>query len=208
MKTSDINLPPIIGVSGVARSGKDTFVAVANAILKKARSDNKGVMRAAFADKVKEDLHQLLVKKVGISAFTSYDHEKKVIRPLLVAYGMMMRGIDEDYWVNRLDMSFKLAQSTGLPMFIPDVRFANEVDYVHKNGGLVVHLSQKGLKPANETEEKHDPIVKEMSDIQLEWENVEGAKELPQDKLEKLLIKELSPVVRSTLKNLHIDAAA
>lgn len=202
MKTSEIKLPPIVGVSGVARSGKDTYVAVANIIMKKATES--GVMRSAFADAVKQDLHKLLVTKVGISAYTQDTEEKKIIRPLLVAYGMMMRGIDEDYWVKRLEMNFKLGQKLNLPLFIPDVRFKNEVHFVHKNGGKIIHLSQKNLGPANETEAEHDPIVKDLADIQLQWNSILRPENSTQVEFERLLEKQLSPDVRATLKKLHV----
>jgi hypothetical protein len=101
-------------------------------------------------------------------------------------------------------MSFKLGQKMNLPLFVSDVRFENEVRFIHENGGKVVHVSQENLGPANDTEAEHDPIVKNLSDIQLKWESVLRPEDSTQVEFERLLEKKLSPDIRATLKKLHV----
>lgn len=165
-----LNLPKVIGLSGVARSGKDTFCLLAAKRLNKSK---QAVMRCAFADNVKADVHQLLVKKAGISAYTNVDKEKELIRPLLVAYGTdLMRKIDENYWIKRLEMSVKAAGEVDATCFITDVRYMNEVDWIKDQGGVIVHVSKNNTKAANEQEEINDPLIKEASDLCISWKHI------------------------------------
>lgn len=170
-----LNIPNIIGLTGVARSGKDTFCLLAAKRLNKSK---QAVMRCAFADNVKADLHQLLIKKVGISAYTNIDKEKELIRPLLVAYGTdLMRKMDESYWIKRLEMSVKAAGQIEATAFITDVRYMNEVEWIKEQGGVIVHISKSDCKPANEEEAKNDPLIQEAADLKVSWDHV-GEKDL------------------------------
>ena len=86
-------------------------------------------MRSGFADAVKADLHQLLVKKAGISAYTEVDYEKKLIRPLMVAYGTsLMRKMNPMHWVQKMQPSLDLAQTVKATLCITDVRYKNEIE--------------------------------------------------------------------------------
>ena len=86
----------LIGVSGLARSGKDLFTTVSQDILKERGLKTE---RYALAYELKNDLKQLIHKKTGIDVFTENTEEKTIIRPLLVAYGDVMRKISEGkYW--------------------------------------------------------------------------------------------------------------
>lgn len=174
-----LNLPKIIGISGVARSGKDTFCLLSAKRLNKSK---QVAMRCAFADNVKADLHQLLIKKAGISAYTNLDKEKELIRPLLVAYGTdLMRKVDEDYWIKRLELTVKAAGQIDATAFITDVRYMNEVEWIQEQGGKIIHITKKGTKPANEQEEINDPLIKDAADLLVEWDHV------GEDNLEKKL---------------------
>jgi len=185
-------IPKVIGLTGVARCGKDTFCLLAAKRLNKAKQP---VMRCAFADNVKADLHQLLVKKAGISAYTNIDKEKELIRPLLVAYGTdLMRKIDEDYWIKRLEMSVKAAGQIDATAFITDVRYMNEVEWIKEQGGAIIHISKTGCKPANEEEAKNDPLIQDTADLKIHWDHI-GDKDLE---------KKLSPKVTRALGKLVI----
>ena len=78
----------LVGISGLARSGKDSIYLKCEPILK-----NMGysVKRVAFADCLKSECDELLSKYTGISAFTENTEEKEIIRPLLVTYGTHIR---------------------------------------------------------------------------------------------------------------------
>tara|TARA_B100000579_G_scaffold437980_1_gene470486 strand:- start:5578 stop:6168 length:591 start_codon:yes stop_codon:yes gene_type:complete len=161
------HFPKIIGVAGVARAGKDTFFKYISECV------DVSISRIAFADELKKDLNNFMKAKAGISPFTNVTEEKNIIRPMLVAYGCMMRDISNGrYWVSKIDTLIK--QSYDPYFCITDVRFPNEVDYIQKNSGIVVHLSRldengKTIPPANEEEEAQDPIIKEKADYCISW---------------------------------------
>ena len=170
MKISEIKLPPVLGLCGLARCGKDTFCSLTAEILSKY---DKRLMRSGFADQVKADLHQLLVSKVGISAYTEISEEKELIRPLLVEYGTgLMRKINKDVWVERMKLSFDLAKHTKVPLVITDVRYENEIDWIHSEEGKVIYIEQEGNKAPNKEEKKNDPIMRKKSDCFVKWEKV------------------------------------
>ena len=167
---NELNLPKIIGITGVARSGKDSYFLLAT---KRLNKSNQKTMRCAFADAVKQDCHQLLIKKSGISAFTKDDDEKKLIRPLLVAYGhSLMRQIDPDYWVKRLELSLALGEKINATQFITDVRYINEVNFIKEKGGKIVHIEKENCPPANDEEAENDPLIKDIADIHIRWKHV------------------------------------
>lgn len=161
----------LYGVSGVARSGKDTFGLYFKKLLE---SKGQSVELLSFAKSLKADIDPFLTEKVGISAFTQDTEEKSIIRPLLVAYGMTMRTIDENYWIKKTSKSLIENMSRNVVSIITDVRFPNEIKFIktHTNA-CVIHLSRllnnALIPPANEEEAQHDPLCIELSDVQIEW---------------------------------------
>ncbi len=183
------NIPDIVGISGFAQTGKDTLFILAHEILDK--KDVK-ITRAAFADGVKQDLHQLLVKKAGISAFTNDPEEKKLIRPLLVEYGTgLMRRLDPEYWIRRMERSIELGKTVGAKVFITDLRYPNELEWLKSKGGKLIHITKTGSEPANEEEEKQDPFLKKGADVKIEWDHVGKSK-----------LKSLKVKVRKAIKDI------
>jgi len=183
------NIPDIVGISGFAQTGKDTLFILAHEILDK---EDIKITRAAFADGVKQDLHQLLVKKAGISAFTNDPEEKKLIRPLLVEYGTgLMRRLDPEYWIRRMERSIELGKTIGAKVFITDLRYPNELEWLKSKGGKLIHITKTGSGPANEEEEKQDPFLKKGADVKLEWNHVGKPK-----------LKSLKAKVRKAIKEI------
>jgi hypothetical protein len=165
-----LNIPEIVAITGFAQTGKDTFFLLAHESLGK--QDTKTV-RGAFADGVKGDLHQLLVKRAGISAYTNDPKEKEMIRPILVAYGTgLMRKLDPQYWIRRMERSIELGKRVDAKVFITDLRYPNELEWLRSKGGKLIHITKTGSKPANSEERKADPILKEKADVLVEWEHV------------------------------------
>lgn len=190
MKISEIKLPDVIGVAGLARSGKDTFAALSAKILSKY---DKKIMKGGFAHAVKADLHQLLVSKVGISAYTEIDEEKKLIRPLLVEYGTgLMRKINKNVWVERAKPMLDLARTTKLPLFLTDVRYENEIEWIKSEGGKIVYIEQNGIKPPNAEERKNDPKMRKSADFFLNWDFVGDENILKLKPKVTKILKELS----------------
>lgn len=170
MKISEIKLPRVIGICGVARAGKDTVCLLAQHVLDKTEQN---LMRAGFADAVKADLHKLLVSRVGISAYTENSAEKELIRPLMVEYGTgLMRKLNEDVWIERMKPQLDLAKTVNTTLCITDVRYKNEVEWIKENEGVIIYVEQEGADPANEEERKNDPIIKSMADEIISWKKV------------------------------------
>ena len=158
----------IIGISGLARCGKDSFFNIASNILEEEGIKTK---RFAFADCLKSECNEILEKYTGISAFTENTSEKEIIRPLLVTYGThIRRKINPNCWIDKIDNEVKLFSTNELS-FITDVRFENEIDWVKNIGGKSIHITREGILPPNKEEAENDPILSRKSDIKFSWKN-------------------------------------
>jgi len=183
----------VIGVSGLARSGKDLFTTVAQDILE--TEYNFTTDRCALAFELKRDLDDLISGKTGIDVFTEDTGEKNIIRPLLVAYGDVMRKVSEGkYWTNKLNDRIK--SSSADIFFVTDIRHdfypEDEAMWIKKvKSGKLVHITRYKMGPApskrhittstpvkiydappNDHERFHDPKVKKAADFAFEWEDV------------------------------------
>tara|TARA_A200000159_G_C7173733_1_gene276533 strand:+ start:151 stop:696 length:546 start_codon:yes stop_codon:yes gene_type:complete len=152
----------IIGITGVARVGKDTLFKCISDI-----NSNIRVRRAAFADELKNECDDFLRKNINISAFTERDEEKSIIRPFLVTYGThVRRKLDKNCWIKKLNEKINASEESE-SFIITDVRFENEAKWIKNKKGILVHLSRQGILPANKDESEQDPILKSMSDIKV-----------------------------------------
>jgi hypothetical protein len=159
----------VIGISGLARSGKDSFYEISKPLLKQMGIKHK---RYAFADCLKHECDPFLIRNVNISAFTENSEEKALIRPFLVTYGThIRRKLDENCWIDKINDSVKSEVKSGKLVFITDVRFPNEINWVHDIGGESIHITRKGISPPNEDETKNDPILREKSRHKITWED-------------------------------------
>tara|TARA_R100000008_G_C3586235_1_gene172555 strand:- start:780 stop:1385 length:606 start_codon:yes stop_codon:yes gene_type:complete len=158
----------LIGVAGLARSGKDTFCNHALCFLA-----DKGITctRKAFADRLKKDLLPLGTGPIGINPFTGNPKEKEIIRPLLVAYGTdVMRKLDPKWWIRHLENDLEICRELKILPIITDVRYPNEIDWIQKKmGGVCVHVSRIGNRPPNKEERTNNPILRDQSDYRLRW---------------------------------------
>jgi len=179
--------PIIIGIGGLAMSGKDTFVKIAKKILK---YNGYSCIKLAFADALKEELNTFTRKYYNVSVWTNDTKEKNLIRRSMVSHGCIMRDIDAKYWIKKIDQAIENIHFNEDIVFIGDCRFPNEVDWVHEKwGGWVVHLKKYTImevceghghyefekvfdKAPNEEEAKNDPLVEVQADFKLELENV------------------------------------
>lgn len=165
----------IIGISGVARSGKDTL---ANNFVKIFKHLGIKAKRYAFADELKREVRPFLKKKTGLDSFTQNDDEKKMIRPFLVAYGThIRRALNENCWIDTLSSYLKDDEIA----IISDVRYKNEADWIQKNGFLI-HIARLDkennlIEPANPEELKNDPILQAQANLSYVWQTVEESKE-------------------------------
>lgn len=126
--------------------------------------------RFAFADVLKKECDPLLKLNAGISSFTCVPREKELIRPLLVTYGThIRRKLDPECWINKIkdDVLKKLDQ--GYYVFITDVRYINEVQWIQSEGGLILNIQREGVGPANSEEEEGAKSIKGLANAQVCW---------------------------------------
>lgn len=185
----------VIGLCGVAQSGKDTFCEIAIELFKK---QNIQAKRVSFADALKKDVESFLLEKIGISSFTTNTKEKTLIRDFLVSYGTkLMRKIDENIWINKVDQIVRQNIKNNIVTIITDIRYENELIWARDNfNGVILHLSRyfpdstELVCPANEEEERNDPILRELADRSLSWNSAKDTnilKYIVADELDQLL---------------------
>jgi hypothetical protein len=139
----------IIGLSGYARSGKDTVAGMLIGL--------HGYENCAFAEPIRKAVYALnpMVKDFGYTlkgAVDAYgwDVAKTMfpeIRRLLQAFGTEVGRelFDEDFWVNQ---AFKGLNVHSQVVFT-DVRFPNEAARIKLYGGQVWRITRLGVGPIN-----------------------------------------------------------
>ena len=159
----------LIGITGLARAGKDSFYNFSKPILD---SNKEKHNRYAFADALKEESDELLSKYVGISAFTEKTSEKEIIRPFLVTYGThIRRKLNENCWIEKIDTRVQSEIENGSWVFVTDVRYENEIDWIHSLGGKAIHIQREGNIAPNAEELENDPVLKNKADYHVSWKD-------------------------------------
>jgi predicted Rdx family selenoprotein len=139
----------VIGLSGYARSGKDT---VARILV-----EQHGFTRVAYADALRDVALRVdpYVTTAGTKLSTivgSYGWERAKdnfpeVRRLLQQLGVAVRDlVDTDAWVTAADR--KMSDGAGRYV-LPDMRFPNEIRLVRALGGLTVRVHRPGFGPVN-----------------------------------------------------------
>ena len=142
----------IIGLSGYARSGKDT---VAEMLCL-----NNGYQRKSFADPMRDALYRLnpiiignprteqihladYVDEFGWDEAKAHPEPRRLLQVFGTEVGRGMFG--ENFWV---DQAFKQVTPTDKYVFA-DVRFPNEADRVRQLGGVVVRINRHNHSAVN-----------------------------------------------------------
>jgi len=168
----------VIGLGGIAQSGKDFFFAN----LKKTTKRN--VIRFAIADELKKELFSLIKNTYNVDIFNCSSEDKEKIRPMLLSHGKIRRNDSKGrYWINKISEKVKdAAKNEKNIVVITDIRYdefaEDEVDWVKKElNGFFVHISKytedKGVKvfglPPNEDEAINNPKLIEKADYLIQW---------------------------------------
>ena len=157
----------LIGISGFARSGKDTFYERCKQILRLSGEESK---RYSFADELKNELNELLVKYTGISSFTEDNAEKEIVRPLLVTYGTdVRRKLNQNCWIEKITTGVDTDLHLNKYVFITDVRFLNEAKWIKSKGGILININREGVGPANNDEQEQYELFKHLIDHKISW---------------------------------------
>lgn len=138
---------PLIGLTGKKRSGKDSFAATL--------VEEFGFQRFAFADPLKSAAlgvdPWVLVDENGPHRLSSVVRERgweeakeiREVRRTLQNFGVEIREIEEDFWLDATMVPALDALEDG-PVVITDVRFPNEARDV-QDFGTLVRVNRPGL---------------------------------------------------------------
>lgn len=135
----------IIGLSGYARSGKDTTAGILVA--------HYGFERRAFADVLREAVYRLnpqltetvrvrdVVDEYGWEVAKSNPEVRRLLQVMGTEVGRAMLG--EDVWVRRA------MKSLPAKTVFTDMRFPNEANAIRKRGGLVWRVNRPKFVAVN-----------------------------------------------------------
>jgi hypothetical protein len=167
----------IIGITGVARCGKDTFYSLLNRYLEEKHIKTK---RLAFADDLKLELNDFTKEKFKIDLLKCDGSDKELIRPLMVAYGKCRRMQTEGkYWTSLLDPKVLDLINNNIIPVVTDVRYIeykdDEYSWLKSHSGVLIHLSRRLddgslVPPANIEEKSNDNKLKVVADFNICWE--------------------------------------
>ncbi len=179
----------VIGVSGVAGSGKDLFFTLLSK-LKKCR-------KLSIASALKDEVAPWTIQHYGVDASNCSREEKELIRPFLVFHANIKRGQSQGrHWIEILNKKIKnLKLQPDEILIITDIRFdhyaTDEVFWLKKElNGILVHISNfckvdsgNSLPPviiektgANDSEKTNDPKLKAAADHCIKWEFMQKPK--------------------------------
>lgn len=178
MKNKDVK---IIGISGPARSGKDTVAKIMAALLIETDAEdlqNHIIATESFAAPIKSMVAMLLdffgygsvMNKSSQEPFIEGDRKEEVLDRINASTRKMMQTlgtdwgrkmIDEDIWLNSMEHRFnaygeaKKHGHDGVFVIITDVRFDNEAELIKQYGGTVIRIDtdrELSEVPAHESE--------------------------------------------------------
>lgn len=127
---------PLLGVTGYARAGKDTF---AEALIQ-----NEGWKRVAFADPLKA-----IARDIGWNGEKD-DYGRVLLQNLGVAVREHLRS---EAWVTVGEDAIEHADA---PVVVTDVRFLNEINMIHRRGGKIIRVDRPGVEAANAHVSEHE----------------------------------------------------
>lgn len=158
----ELHAPPIIGLTGLAGSGKDSVRAVLQ---------QHGYTGLAFADPIRAMLRALF-QEGGISQahITARELKETPIPQLGFSYRQLAqtlgtewgRALGQDIWVKLANarMDELLAATFGPVQFvISDVRFPNEAALIRARGGQIWHVVRPGVQPVRAHESEAHAIT-------------------------------------------------
>lgn len=143
--------PRIIGLTGLAGSGKDTVARMLE--------QDHGFFSLAFADPLRDMIGALLTEN-GISTAWMYDRDLKE-KPIDGLGGASYRrmaqtlgtewgrhALGHDFWVNLATLRVdELARHGVQAIVVSDVRFLNEAQWVRAQGGQVWRIHRSATEP-------------------------------------------------------------
>tara|TARA_Y100000589_G_scaffold29354_1_gene24518 strand:- start:12058 stop:12642 length:585 start_codon:yes stop_codon:yes gene_type:complete len=164
----------VVGISGVARSGKNLLCDLLRESLRVKGITSK---QFALAAELKNDCQEFLQKKCNMNVWTDITQDKSKFRDFLVWYGSLKRQQSNGrYWIEKLNS--RLESYSGDVAFITDVRYdsynKDEFYWVtEEKQGVIIHLKRiinnMYVEPANDHEKFNDRKIQRKSDINIVW---------------------------------------
>ncbi len=184
-----MNCNHLIGLCGFAKSGKNSFADFIIESRIRNKADILGLKTLSFAHALRRELEDFVYDKIGISTFTQDPVEKEIIRPLLVCWGtdIIRNKINKDYWVEKIKRAYEINRKNKITSIITDVRFENELNWIQKEGGIVIFIDRDGIKPINSDELEFTQPLASKSDFRFEWPNLENFNEKGSEFVQKFL---------------------
>ena len=189
--------PKIVGLCGVARSGKDTTFSIIKSIL---NEKNIQIERVALADPLKDICDPFLIQNFGVSIFDCSPKLKEMFRPFLVWFGKMKR-IESfgTYWTSLASKKINSLIKQGKSVCVTDCRYCEyekDEDYwlQYELNGSLIYISRedetgKIIKPVNEDELRFDPIMKKRSNYHIHQKYTSDINYKNNKKLRKKVLK-------------------
>ena len=206
-----MNPPQVIGLSGVAGSGKDLFYSLCETST--SAESLWPVKKFSIAHALKQECFEFIYENYGININNCTWEEKDKVRKILVAHGEIKRDLSKGtHWFEKLTDDIIDAKKTHKTIFITDIRFAeydyDEIQWLRNTlDGFLVHISKFSVDDktgemihhiaANASETKNDPKLIKGCDYELQWEDIS---ELPDLKEKE---KKLSTAIDKFCKWVH-----
>ena len=125
----------IIGITGFKESGKDTIGSMIHNLF-------PGCVgyRVGFGDALKQEIAELTGGSIKV---INENKSKPELRYILQYYGTEIRRKfnGEDYWLNIVQEKIERFKAPCL-IYIPDVRFENEVEMIKKYSGIIIKVDR------------------------------------------------------------------
>ena len=146
----------IIGLSGKARSGKDTFAEFLGEALfdVKGRSYIKMAYATELKNRVQKDFDftwdQLWGNRKEFADpryFNKSTERYWTPREVLQSYGEFFRSVDSNFWVKHLFNT--IIDNEYKNVIVTDLRMKNEVDAVVKDGGFHIRIMRENVPKIN-----------------------------------------------------------
>jgi hypothetical protein len=135
------------------RVGKDEFYKQTKALF-----PDKKVVRVAFADSLKDEVYDILLKPNNLPKEIMDDPEKKkILRPFLQWYGTEFKrnpdfNGNENYWIERaVEKILNIKQEDPDSIIVvTDARFVNEIRAIKNLGGYAINIIRDEVYDKND----------------------------------------------------------
>lgn len=171
--------PKVVGISGVARAGKDTFYLLSEKFI----YEELGLSckRYSLADALKDECRDYLQDNFGLDVYSQDPEIKAKFRPFLVWYGDRKREQTQaTYFTSILEK--KIRNDTDVDVaLITDIRYGeydhDEVHWLTKDlNGKLVHVQRLDsdmnlVDPPNDNERRNDPLMQQHANYRIRWDS-------------------------------------